>query len=143
MANPPKMNTAAGACKAPKTIALTTTATAVLLPDGGNTRSKALSKNSRQRISSLNERVALASSAAPDGRRVQHLRERFRQETLDQHDSTDQSEPAENSASERPSALPSNTYWPPTCPKGAEQGSRILVAHPCQVRARPGRTCHR
>src|SRR5262245_1841528 len=61
--SPPKRNTAAGACKAPNSSELSTTAIIVLLPDTGTTRSKPLSKNSRNRISSPKEAVALARSA--------------------------------------------------------------------------------
>src|SRR5215471_11726723 len=60
--NPPKRNTAAGVCKAPNASELTTMATAVLLLDTGNIHNKPLSKNSRHRISSPNEAVALAKS---------------------------------------------------------------------------------
>ena len=65
--SPPKRNTAAGACKAPNSSELTTTATTVLLPDAGRMRSKALSKNNRHRISSPNEAVALANATNDRG----------------------------------------------------------------------------
>ncbi len=57
------MNATAGACKAPNSSELTTTAITVLLPDTVSMRNRTLSKNSRHRISSLNEAMALAKSA--------------------------------------------------------------------------------
>ena len=60
----PKRNTAAGTCKTANSSELTATAITVPLLDVGRMRSKALSKNSRHRISSPKEAVALARSAA-------------------------------------------------------------------------------
>src|SRR5262249_9710259 len=62
LSNPPKRNTAAGACKTPNSSELTATAITVLVLDAGRMRKKALSKNSRHRISSPKEAVALAKS---------------------------------------------------------------------------------
>src|SRR5262249_39488723 len=62
LSNPPKRNTAAGACKTANSSELTDTAIRVPLLDAGRMRSKALSKNSRHRISSPKEAVALARS---------------------------------------------------------------------------------
>src|SRR5262249_14418417 len=63
LSNPPKRNTAAGACKTPNNSELTATAITMPLLDAGRMRSNALSKNSRHRISSPKEAVALARSA--------------------------------------------------------------------------------
>src|SRR6516162_870771 len=63
LSNPPKRNTAAGAWKTANSSELTATAITVPLLDAGRMRSKALSKNSRHRISSPKEAVALARSA--------------------------------------------------------------------------------
>src|SRR5262249_12616261 len=62
LSNPPKRNTAAGTCKTANSSELTATAVTAPLLDAARTRSKALTKNSRHKISSPHEAGELARS---------------------------------------------------------------------------------